>query len=197
MAIPRMPQECVYSVLLVSASEKFNRSLRALLPEETFVTVVMATDVGAARRLLLGRRFDLLLVNAPLPDEFGDRFAQSVSLDGETGVLLFVKAEQYDEISLSLLRFGVLTLAKPASPHAVSQALRLLCATRERLRAARERNEALEKKMEEVRLVSRAKAALSARYGMTEADAHRYIEKQAMDRCLTRREVAQEILGSD
>ncbi len=197
MAIPRQERENVYSVLLVSASEKFNQSLRALLPEAMFTPVVTVTGVGAARRLLLERRFDLLLVNSPLPDEYGVQLAQSASSDDETGVLLFVRAEQYDEISLELLRFGVLTLAKPATSHAVSQALRLLCATRERLRTVRERNEALERKMEEVRLVSRAKAVLLARYGMTESDAHRYIEKQAMDRCLSKREVAQEILGSD
>jgi response regulator NasT len=29
---------------------------------------------------------------------------------------------------------------------------------------------------------------------MTESDAHRYIEKQAMDRCVTRREIAENIL---
>lgn len=197
MAIPRSPQEFVpvYRVLLVSASEKFDHSLRALLPESVFSPVVTVGSEGAARRMLLERRFDLLLINAPLPDAFGTRLAHAAAAESDAGILLFVKAEQYDGVSLDMMRAGVLTLAKPASPHAVSQALRLLCASRERLRRLEQRTETLERKMEEVRLVSRAKWALITRYAMTEEEAHRYIEKQAMDRCLTKREVANEILG--
>lgn len=191
--MPRSLQECVYGVLLVSASEKFDRSLRALLPETTFSPVVTVGSEGAARRMLLERRFDLLLINAPLPDAFGTRLAHA-GAESDAGILLFVKAEQYDGISSEMMREGVLTLAKPASQHAVTQALRLLCASCERLRRIEKRTETLERKMEEVRLVSRAKWALIARYAMTEEDAHRYIEKQAMDRCLTKREIADEIL---
>lgn len=197
MAIPRSLQECVYSVLLVSASEKFNQSLRTLLPEAVFSPVIMVGSVGAARRMLLERRFDLLLINAPLPDELGTRLAHAAAAESDAGILLFVRGEQYDGVSLEMMRNGILTLAKPASPHAVVQALRLLCASRERLRRLEQRTETLERKMEEVRLVSRAKWALIMRYGMTEEDAHRYIEKQAMDRCLTKREVANEILGAE
>lgn len=196
MAIPGALQERVYRVLLVSASEKFNQSLYALLPEAIFCPIVTVGSVGAARRMLLERSFDLLLINAPLPDEFGTRLAHTVAAESDAGILLFVKGEQYDGVSLDLMRTGVLTLAKPVSPHAVSQALRLLCASLERLRRLEKRNRTLEQKMEEVRLVSRAKWALIAHYSMTEEDAHRYIEKQAMDRCITKREVAEEIIGA-
>lgn len=195
MAILRPMQECVYRVLLVSASEPFNRSLRALLPEGMFSPVVTVGSEGAARRLLLERRFDLLLINAPLPDAMGTRLAHTAA-ESDMGILLFVKGEQYDGVSLEMLRHGVLTLAKPATQHAVTQALRLLCASRERLRRMEKRTETLERKMEEVRLVSRAKWVLIARYAMTEEEAHRYIEKQAMDRCITKRELAEEILST-
>lgn len=196
MAILRPLQECVYRVLLVSASEKFNQSLCALLPETMFSPVVTVGSEGAARRMLLERRFDLLLINAPLPDAFGTRLAQTVA-ESDVGILLFVKAEQYDGISLEMMREGVLTLSKPASQHAVTQALRLLCASHERLRRMEKRTETLERKMEEVRLVSRAKWVLIARYAMTEEEAHRYLEKQAMDRCITKRELAEEILAGE
>ena len=49
-------------------------------------------------------------------------------------------------------------------------------------------------KMEEIKLINRAKWALINSLGMTEADAHRYIEKQAMDRCVARREIAENII---
>ena len=45
-----------------------------------------------------------------------------------------------------------------------------------------------------MRLVDRAKCTLVQYLGFTEAQAHRYLEKQAMDMRMTRREVAEEIL---
>ena len=48
--------------------------------------------------------------------------------------------------------------------------------------------------MNEIRLVNRAKWLLISELNMTEANAHRYIEKQAMDRCVSRRQVAEEII---
>jgi response regulator NasT len=51
-----------------------------------------------------------------------------------------------------------------------------------------------EEKMKEIRLVNRAKWLIISELHMTEPEAHRYIEKQAMDRCVTRGTVAEEII---
>ena len=48
--------------------------------------------------------------------------------------------------------------------------------------------------MEEIRLVNRAKWLLIDELKMSEPDTHRYIEKQAMDLCVSKREVAEEII---
>ena len=50
--------------------------------------------------------------------------------------------------------------------------------------------------MEEIRLVNRAKWLLIEKQNMTELEAHRYIEKQAMDQCVQRKEIALQIIGS-
>ena len=52
----------------------------------------------------------------------------------------------------------------------------------------------LEEKMQEIRIVNRAKWVLITELKMTETDAHRYIEKQAMDRCVSKKEIAEEII---
>ena len=48
--------------------------------------------------------------------------------------------------------------------------------------------------MEEIRMVNRAKWLLISELQMDEPQAHRYIEKQAMDRCISRRKIAEEII---
>jgi response regulator NasT len=48
--------------------------------------------------------------------------------------------------------------------------------------------------MEELRLVSKAKILLVEKKQMTEDEAHRFIGKQAMNRGISRRKIAEEIL---
>ena len=187
-------KESVYSVLLVSAGEKFNRSVLDLLPESRYRPVRTVGSVGEARRALLERPYDIVLINTPLPDDFGTRFAIDLCNDSATGVLLFVKAEHYEEICVRVTDYGVLTIAKPTSSQMVTGAVLLLCGTRERLRRMEKKTATIEEKVEEIRLVNRAKWILIEELKMTEADAHRYIEKQAMDRCVTKRQIAESVI---
>ena len=186
--------ERTYSVLAVSAAEKFNASLRSLLPEESYSPVRVVGDVASAQRCLLERSFDILLINTPLPDDFGTRLALDVSERSGAGVLLLVKAEHFPDLSARLTPYGILTVSKPTSPALVTQALALLCGTRERLRRMEQKTASFEEKMAEIRLVNRAKCLLIERRAMTEQEAHRYIEKQAMDRCVSRKIIAEQIL---
>ena len=185
-----------YGVRVVSASGKFNSAMRELLPMTDFWPVDYAASVSEARRRLLDTEYDLVLINAPLPDDFGARLATGLCADTGAGVLLFVKAALYDEVCTKVTEYGVLTVSKPAPLQLVRQSLRVLCATRERLRRMEERQATVEEKIEEIRLVNRAKWLLIVRLGMTEAEAHRYIEKEAMDRRISRRELALELIGS-
>ena len=59
-----------------------------------------------------------------------------------------------------------------------------------RLDALRAENDRLADKLAQLRLVDRAKCFLIEHRGLTEAEAHRLIEKQAMDTRATRGEVA-------
>ena len=67
-----------YSVLLVSSSPKFNESMLALLPESRFYPVAAVSDVSSARRRLLESKYDIVIINAPLPDDFGTRLALNI-----------------------------------------------------------------------------------------------------------------------
>lgn len=185
-----------YSVLLVSSSPKFNESMLALLPESRFYPVAAVSDVSSARRRLLEGKYDIVIINAPLPDDFGTRLALNICDNSGTAVLLFVKAEHYPDINGRVSPFGVLVLPKPAFSQAVSQSLQLLCGTRERLRRMEQKTASIEEKMEEIRIINRAKLLLMEQLKMTEKEAHRFIEKQAMDRCVTRITIAQSILST-
>ena len=183
-----------YSVLSVAAAEKFHTSLRELLPNGRYDPVHAVYDASEARRRMLETAYDVILISAPLPDEFGARLAQHAAEHTGAGVLMMVKSEYYSDVSEQLTPCGVLTLQKPTSPQMMLQCMELLCATRERLRRMEQKSASIEDKMAEIRLVNRAKWALIEKRGLTEQEAHRFIEKEAMDRCVPKRVIAEEIL---
>lgn len=192
MRVEYLPRS--YSVLSVAAVEKFHTSLRELLPSGRYDPIHSAFDAAEARRRILESRYDIIVISAPLRDEFGTHLAQHFAENSGAGILLLVKPEYYSDVSAQVTPLGVLTLAKPTSPQLMLQCMELLCGTRERLRRMEQKSASIEDKMAEIRLVNRAKWVLIEKQGMSEQDAHRYIEKQAMDRCVSKRVIAEEIL---
>ncbi len=188
-------EERAYSVLLVSASETFNASLHALFSEAGLLSVQTVSNVSAAKREYAARAYDFVIVNAPLPDDMGVRFAIDACSSGTGVALLLVRSELHDEIRGKVTTHGVFTLAKPISKPMMRTALGWMASTRERLRKAEKKTISIEEKMAEIRLVNRAKWALIEHENMNEAEAHRFIEKQAMDKCVSRRTIAEDILN--
>lgn len=189
-------KERVYSVLVISAKENFNASLQSLLPESKYAPVQIVSSVSLAKRVLLERSFDFVFINTPLPDDFGTRFAIEISGNKGTVILLLVRNEVYEQVCDKVTEYGILTLPKPASKQMVAHTLNFMAGIRERLRKLEKKSLSMEEKMKEIRLVNRAKWVLIDELKMSEADAHRYIEKQAMDRCVSRREIAEEIIST-
>ena len=144
--------------------------------------------------MLLEAEYDLVVVNAPLTDEFGHELALSAAESSAAGVILIVKSELADELSARVEDVGVFVVPKPVSRPFFYQAVRLAQASHRRVLGLRTENVRLQSKIEEIRLVDRAKCALIQYLNMTEPQAHRYIEKQAMDLRLTRRQVAENIV---
>ena len=187
-------KERAYRVLVVSAAEKMNTALSSLLAESRYDPVLFVSNVSAAKRALSEQDFDFVIINSPLPDDTGINLSIDLSATQGTIVLLFVRAEIHEDIFDKVVDRGVFTLSKPVSVPAIAHALRWMESARERLRSMEKKTLTFEEKMEEIRLVNRAKWLLISELKMDEPKAHRYIEKQAMDRCVQRREIAEEII---
>jgi len=102
-----------------------------------------------------------------------------------------------EQIADKLQDFGVLVLAKPFTGAQFRQAVQIAASSYKRLAVLRTENAKLLDKIAQLRLVDRAKCYLIEKKGYTETDAHRLIEKRAMDTRMSRGEVAQEILEEE
>ncbi len=184
------------TVLIVTASQQSQTSLLQLLKDFEKTTVDFASNGAEARRIFSERDYDLVIVNTPLPDEFGDLLASDIAEDTLSGVLILVRNEMEYEIEHKLSNTAVFVLGKPLSRILFSKAVRLLNATKIRMSGVKKENIKLQKKIEDIRIINRAKYILIEYLSMTEPQAHRYLERQAMDLRLTKIEVAKHILST-
>lgn len=182
-----------YRVLVASSGEKIHEYFSSLLPPDEYEIVCRAKSAGEARRILLAQDVDIVIINTPLSDEFGTELAIDLS-EGIMGIMLVVKAEIFERVSHKVEDSGVLTVARPNSRQNFFSALKLLTALSAKLARMEKKNRTLIEKMADIRTVNRAKWLLIENLNMTENEAHYYIEKQAMDTRLSRREVAEGII---
>ncbi len=178
------------NILIVSAPSAWP-SLQALLGPGA--APVCAATGGEARRQALLAAPQLAVINTPLPDEFGRELALQLAAAG-ADVMLLAAAAQADKIAAGMEKQGVYVLPKPISRQSAAFALRVIRTARARTEQLRRQNQKLTRRLEEMRLISRAKCALVRYCDMTEPEAHRVLEQRAMDERLPIREVALDVL---
>lgn len=186
--------EYTYSLLIVSSNTKFNSGLSDLLEVNRFWPVIYVKSIGDARRLFFDKSFDLVLINAPLPDDFGENLASDICNKSEAGVVLLTSSDLYNDVYFKISESGVIVVEKPITKDHLKKTLNLACATKERMNRLIKKQVTVEEKIEEMRLVNKAKWKLIEHAHMTEAEAHRFIEKKSMDERMSKSEIAKKIL---
>ncbi|MCL2056530.1 MAG: ANTAR domain-containing protein [Oscillospiraceae bacterium] len=182
------------SALIVSGAEKSSGLFAEQLRAASINHIAAVPTCGEARRLLLEQDFDLVIVNTPLGDESGEEFSRYTASKGISQVILVVKSEIFDAVSASVEGDGVLTISKPMNKTIFWSALTLAKSAWRSVRRVQDENAKLKQKIEDIRIIDRAKCILISYMNMSEQEAHRYIEKQAMDLRSTRRIVAEGVL---
>ena len=180
-------------ILLAGSTEKSRLLLQTLLPPGASPRVCQS---GAETHRALGETdWSLLIINTPLSDESGIDLAIDAATNTAACVLMLVKAELADQVQMQMENYGVFVVAKPVARPLFDQAVRYAAVMRNRLMAVCAEKAKLEKKLADVRIIDRAKCLLIQYRGMTEEQAHRAIEKQAMDTRQTRVSVAQTVIN--
>lgn len=181
-----------HSILIVSASEQFDAIVKRSL--KGFTTINFVKSGSLARRSVMEKEYDIVVVNSPLPDETGIDLALDTAEKSRASILLVVPKEIYEDVLERVTDLGVLVLPKPFPKGRVDKAVRFLAAIQKKSLKLEKKVLSIEEKMEELRLVSRAKILLVEKKNMSEDEAHRYIGKAAMDNGVSRKRIAEKIL---
>ena len=184
--------DAYHSILIVSSSEQFDAVVKKSL--QGFVTIDVRRSAALARRCVLEKYYDLVVVNSPLPDETGEDFAIDAADRSNASVLLTVPQDVFGDALERVTDHGILVMPKTASRGLIDKSIRFLVAVQNRMHEQERKTQAAEEKLEEMRIINKAKFFLVEQKHMTEDEAHRFIGKQAMDNGISRGKAAKNIL---
>jgi len=181
-------------ILLVSRKGKSKDVLVQLLEASPGSQIDTAHTEEDAIGLLSKSEYNLIIINSPLEGKSGVDLAIFAAEKYTAGVLLVVQNKYANIVSQKVEPYGVLVVGKPIVKAFFNQAIKFAEVAAHRVVSLKEENIHLHHKLEEMKIINRAKCVLIQYLSMSEAQAHRYIEKQAMDMRLTKFQVARQIL---
>lgn len=180
--------------LLISRSEQSAASLSQLLTAEGYDKISTAFSAYNAKDVIEDSEFDLICVNAPLVDENGIELSRYFAAATRSSVVIIVPQKNADEVNDMLSEHGVLVIAKPINKHLFHHYLQFTDCFRTRMLKFEKENERLKNMVEDIKIIDRAKLLLVTCLNMSETQAHRYLEKQAMDLRTSKLRVAKQVI---
>lgn len=179
-------------ILIAAKNQQVCDSLSELLIEFD-CKIVTLTD-GIRMRAIDAKMFDVIIVSTPLSDEFGLDLVADLKDRTDASIIVLAKGEIADEVQKKLRFTGAFVIGRPFNKSALAQAIRFASVAKESMSKLSAEKEELSQQLKDLKIVNRAKACLIQYLKLTEEQAHRYIQKQAMDLRKTQREVAEDIL---
>ena len=179
-----------HSVLVVTKDSKISAMIGAMLAAPLFETQIVS-DFNEARRLASERVYTIIL--ADYSEGEGADFARDISESLST-ILLLTPQHLFEEVSYRVEGYGIITVSTPFDQFYFYNMIKAAIAVQYKVQVLSSQTTKLKVKMEEIKQVNRAKMLLMQNMSMTEQEAHRFIEKDAMDRSMKRTAVADEII---
>lgn len=170
-------------ILILSGSNGAAESLSGFLRDSFRCTPKILTSAYQARMALENeRQTELVIINSPLIDESGIEMSKYVTKETAAVCILLLKAEKAEQLADLPERHQVILLSKPLNKPVLFQLIQTVEITIRRSQSILEENKRLEQKLRDIRTVDRAKFLMMQYQGMTEEQAHAYLEKFAMDK---------------
>lgn len=185
---------CEGQILIVSKKENFNAQLKSLLQYKNINNFNFTNSSVLARQKILENNIDILIVCMSQIDEINEDIAIDFCVEKKGSSLLFVEDNLYNDFLFSLKKYGVFVLPYSVSKETILYAFDWLYTSCEQMNSFGKKLNQVEDKIKEIRLINQAKWLLIGNLQLTETEAHHFIEKQAMDRKITKIQEAKEII---
>lgn len=182
------------NILIAGKNEQVCENIAELL-NEAGCSAFSLTD-GIRMRSVDAAKFDIIIISTPLSDEFGLDLAAELHRKTDAALIIITKSELCEEIQNKMKFTGAFVIGRPCSKAALQQAIRFAGIAGESIKRLNEEKQRLERQIDDIKIINRAKLCLMQYLKLTEEQAHRHLQKQAMDLRKTQRETAEDILGT-
>ena len=154
----------------------------------------IVNTANEARRKCELVQYDLAIISAPLPDDLSNQLPGDLYHDLNIPVIL-LSHNPFSDLEPIEQNEGIITIQKPVNRLLFCQTVQMVRQTWNAVLQLRQQNERLLQKVDDLKLIDQAKCCLIEKLDFTEQQAHRYIQKQAMDSRCSPRVIAQRILS--
>jgi len=192
---PASEQDDTPTRVLIAEDEALIRlDLKEMLQEEGFEVVAEVADGASAVRLTRELRPDLVILDVKMPVMDGIQAAEEIANERLAAILMLTAFSQRDLVEQARRAGAMAYLVKPFQKHDLLPAVEIAAGRFRDLSGLEREVDDLQGRLEARKLVERAKGLLQEREGMSEGDAFRFVQRQAMERRLTMRQVAEQII---
>lgn len=137
---------------------------------------------------------DAVIVSTPLRSEFGLNFVAETSRKTSVPIIVLARADIAEDVQNRIKFTGAFVLAKPFPKSVLAQTVKMALIAKENMNRLEQEKTELLGQLDDVKTIDRAKCCLIEYLNLTENQAHRHIQKLAMDTRRTQREIAEDIL---
>ncbi len=183
------------SRIVIAEDEAIIRlDLREMLEEEGYEVVGEAGNGETALQLTQELKPDLVILDIFMPGMDGLTAATRINEEELAAVLILTAFSQRDLVEQATRTGAMAYLVKPFDKGDLVPAVELAMARWAEVRALAAESKNLSERLESRKLVERAKGVLMQTHGLSEQDSFRFIQKLAMQRRSSMREVADQLL---
>ena len=181
------------AILVIAAKPRIQSSVRSALTAK-YGRVLTAETVQEARRAVEREKIALMVIFSPLKDE--EEIPRLFDMAERRGIAAgyIVGREIYGETAYRLEGRNVFVVAYPLQMDQVLQLVSFLHQVQKRFWLVLSEQERLQRQVQDIQIACRVKCLLVEKREMTEEEAHHFIEQEAMNTGLSKREAALKIL---
>jgi response regulator NasT len=171
--------------------------LRETLEEEGYEVVGETGRGDEVVELVRKQRPDLAILDIKMPGEDGLSAAAKITSERLAAVLVLTAFSQRELVDRAREAGALAYLVKPFQRNDLLPAMELAMGRFEEMRALEAENKSLEERLASQKLVERAKGVLMDTLDMKENEAFRWVQRTAMDKRCTMKEVAEKVIAGD
>ncbi len=183
-----------FRVVIAEDEALIRLDLKEMLEEDGYVVAGEASDGEAAVKLTESLRPDLVIMDIKMPGLDGISAAERITAAHLAPVVILTAFSQRELVLRARDAGAMAFLVKPFTKADLVPAIEIAVSRFQEYAALESEVTNLKDRLEVRKLLDRAKGLLQAERGFTEAEAFRWIQKSSMDRRMTMRAVAEEVL---